>query len=173
MEISLSLKKALEKTFEDYLDELFELIVLKYGKQYNFDILDLHNKFNEYNIIIKSEPDKSNNNKSNNNKINNNNRKRKYKFKNKKDEDKCRARIWGNAYVDIKNNIYGKQCQNYKKDGQDYCLIHKLKNKHGNWDQEPSESIKAHFKDHNQKKRLNKIYQEKFRTRKIEKIDLQ
>jgi len=170
MEISLSLKQALENTFEDYLEELFELLVLKYGTQYNFDILDLRNKFNEYNIIIKSEFIHNNNNNNNNNnniKRKENHRIRKKSKIEKSNTDRCKARIWGNAYVDVKNNIYGKQCLNYKKDELDYCSIHMIKNKHGNWEQEPSELIKAHFIDHNQKNRIKAINLEKFNSKRL------
>lgn len=167
MEISLSLKQSLELTFEEYLEELFKLLILKYGKEYNFDILDLRNKFQEYQIVIKKDntipkkTDKGNQNQNQNKSKNKKNSKKSKKQKPIDDKSRCCARTWGNAYVDIKKKIYGKRCSNPVKDGNEYCKIHIEHRKHGRYDQEPIDSIKAHYLDHNQKNRLRSIQKSK------------
>ena len=49
---------------------------------------------------------------------------------------RCHARIWGNGSC-VKENgtiIYGKRCNNKKKNNEKYCGIHLNNNPHGDFD---------------------------------------
>lgn len=52
------------------------------------------------------------------------------------DDIRCSARIWGNGSCVNKNGkiIYGKRCNNKKKDNAKYCGIHLKNNPHGDFD---------------------------------------
>jgi hypothetical protein len=67
-----------------------------------------------------------------------------YKF----DKDKCKARIWGNGNIitlEDGNVVYGKQCGR-NINNKSYCKQHTNNNPHGDFNKEPSEKLKIHFR---------------------------
>jgi len=69
-----------------------------------------------------------------------------YKF----DKDKCKARIWGNGNIitlEDGNIVYGKQCSRTIND-KSYCKQHTNNNPHCDFNTEPTEKIKIHYKQY-------------------------
>lgn len=164
MKISYFLAKSLKETYLEYLDIMFDLLVEKYGKEYNFTKANLEDKLETYQIIIKSGdvilPTKKEipKNKTYKRRVYRN---KSYNRKPVAHDKQCWGRVWGNAYLDLKNNIYGKRCTHLKKDQSEYCKLHQMKLKHGKWGEDISEILKAHFLDYNQKNKLKAIAKSK------------
>lgn len=64
------------------------------------------------------------------------------------DDLRCEARVWGNGSC-VKVNgklIYGKRCNNKKKNNEKYCGIHCKNNTHGDFNQTLSLRNKLNYK---------------------------
>tara|TARA_B100001093_G_C26663467_1_gene942927 strand:+ start:264 stop:803 length:540 start_codon:yes stop_codon:yes gene_type:complete len=73
-------------------------------------------------------------------------------------KDRCQARVWGNAHLSLDSNkkiIYGSQCSFKKYKHNHYCQKHLIKNKHGNFNQDPPLQIIKEYLHYNPKFQKN------------------
>lgn len=141
------------------IQKLFKKIVQDYGDEYNFDIDDLNNHYDDisinlklikdHHVFTKKIPfDKANKIKKQNKKTNEN--------------DKCQARIWGDAYMNTKHcrkymddyskmdpTQIGKKCTRDTLYGHIYCKQHADKNTHGNFYLMPPSEKMGEYIHHN------------------------
>lgn len=148
-------------TINDSIQRLFKKIVQDYGDDYNFDIDDLNEYYDNISINLKLIKESHVSKKTHSHKTHKN------KNKIKDEENICQARIWGDAYMNTKHcrkhlddynkmdpTQIGKKCTRDTMNGHIYCKQHANKNTHGNFYMLPPRDKMGEYVYHNRIKLL-------------------